>query len=82
VFFDFDKSEIKSDAYPLLKEAVRILEENPEMRVEIQGHTDNKGPQAYNRMLSEKRAKAVTAHLLKQGIDSGRLETKGDDQTP
>ena len=77
VFFDFNKSEIKAEGYPLLKEAVRILEENPEMRVEIQGHTDSKGPKAYNQMLSEKRAIAVTAYLVKQGIDSDRLETKG-----
>jgi outer membrane protein OmpA-like peptidoglycan-associated protein len=77
VFFDFNKLEIKSDAQPLLKEAVNILEENPEMKVEIQGHTDSKGPEAYNQMLSEKRALAVTEYLLKQGIDSDRLETKG-----
>ena len=77
VFFDFNKSEIKSEADPLLKEAVNILEENPEMRVEIQGHTDSKGPEAYNQMLSKKRAMAVKAYLEKQGIDSDRLEVKG-----
>jgi hypothetical protein len=77
VFFDFNQSEIKSDAYPLLKEALNILEENPEMRVEIQGHTDNKGPEAYNQTLSEKRAMAVKTYLIKQGIDAERLEIKG-----
>ena len=77
VFFDFNKSEIKSEGYPLMKEAVKILEENPEMRVEIQGHTDSRGPEAYNQMLSEKRAMAVKAYLVKQGVDSGRIEVKG-----
>ena len=77
VFFDFNKSEIKSEADPLMKEAINILEENPDMRVEVQGHTDRKGPEAYNQMLSEKRAMAVKAYLIKEGIDSGRLEVKG-----
>jgi hypothetical protein len=77
VFFDFNKTEIKSEGYPILKEAVRILEENPKMRIEIQGHTDSKGPEAYNQMLSEKRAMAVKAYLLKEGIDSNRLEVEG-----
>ena len=77
VFFDFNKSEIKSEAYPLLMEAVNILEENPEMRVEIQGHTDSKGPEAYNRTLSERRAMAVKAYLVKMGVDSGRIVPKG-----
>jgi len=77
VFFDFGKWDIKSEAHPLLKEAVNILEQNPEMRVEIQGHTDSKGPEAYNQMISEKRAVAVKAYLVNQGIDSGRLEVKG-----
>jgi OOP family OmpA-OmpF porin len=77
VFFDFNKSEIKSEADPLMKEAVNILEENPEMRIEIQGHTDSKGPEVYNQMLSEKRAMAVKAYLVKEGIDSGRLEVNG-----
>ncbi|MBL0700673.1 MAG: OmpA family protein [Desulfosarcina sp.] len=77
VFFDFDKSELKSAGCPLLKEAVNILEKNPEMRIEIQGHTDSDGTEAYNQTLSEKRAMAVKAYLVKQGINSDRLETKG-----
>ena len=47
------------------------------MRVEVQGHTDSKGPETYNQMLSEKRAIAVKAYLVKEGIDSGRIEVKG-----
>ncbi len=77
IFFDFDKSELKPAACPLLKEFVNILEKNPEMRVEIQGHTDSEGDEVYNQTLSEKRAMAVKAYLVKQGINSNRLETKG-----
>jgi len=77
IFFDFDKSELKPAACPLLKESVNILKKNPEMRVEIQGHTDSEGDEVYNQTLSEKRAMAVKAYLVKQGINSNRLETKG-----
>ena len=77
VFFDTNKSDIKADADPLLREAVNILKENSEMRVEIQGHTDSTGPEAYNQVLSEKRANAIREYLLNQGIASGRLEVKG-----
>jgi len=77
VFFDTNKSDIKTDASPLLGEAVTIMKENPEMRVEIQGHTDSTGPEAYNQTLSEKRANSILEYMLNQGIDSGRLEVKG-----
>ncbi|MBW1828971.1 MAG: OmpA family protein [Deltaproteobacteria bacterium] len=77
VFFEVNKSDIRSDAHPLLNEAVKILKENSEVRVEIQGHTDSTGPEAYNQILSEKRAKAINAYLVKEGIDAERLEVKG-----
>ena len=78
-FFDSNKSEIKSDVDPLMKETINILEENPDMGIEVQGHTDSKGPEVYNQMFSEKRAMAVKANLVKEGLDSGWLdEVKGD----
>lgn len=77
VFFEFNKWELRPEAYPLMAEAIRILEENPEMRVEIQGHTDDRGPESYNQMLSEKRALAVRDYLIKNNIDSDRLKAKG-----
>jgi len=61
----------------LLTEAVNIMKENPEMRVEIQGHTDSTGPDAYNQGLSERRASSIKEYLLNKGIDSGRLVVKG-----
>jgi len=77
VFFDVDKWNIKPEAYSLVSEAANILKENPEMRIEIQGHTDSTGPEAYNQTLSEKRANAIMEYLVNKGIDSGRLEVKG-----
>jgi OOP family OmpA-OmpF porin len=77
VLFDFNKAVIKSEAHPMLDEAVAILKKNPEINVEIDGHTDNVGPAAYNMTLSEKRANAVMKYLVDQGVKAERLTVKG-----
>jgi OOP family OmpA-OmpF porin len=77
VMYDFDSAEIKSEAYPMLDEAVLILGKNPEIKVEIDGHTDNVGPAAYNMSLSERRAKAVMQYFVDKGVEAQRLTTKG-----
>jgi OOP family OmpA-OmpF porin len=75
--YDSNSSYIKTEAYPLLDEVASILEKNPEMEVEVQGHTDNTGSAKYNQWLSEKRAQKVKDYLVSKGIDSSRLEAKG-----
>ncbi len=75
--FDFDKSVIKSKAYPMLEEAVTILEKNPSMGVTLQGHTDNVGSAEYNLGLSLRRANVVKAYLVGKGIAEDRLTTEG-----
>ncbi len=77
VLFDFDKAVIKPKAYPLLDEVVAILKKNPAMSVELQGHTDNKGPAIYNMDLSLRRAQAVAAYLVDKGILRNRMATTG-----
>lgn len=77
VMFDFDSAEIKSEAYPMLDEAALILKKNPEIKVEIDGHTDNIGSAAYNMNLSERRAKSVMDYFVDKGIESERLTIKG-----
>ena len=77
VLFDFDSDTIKSIANPMLDEAVSILKKNPEIKVEIDGHTDNVGPAAYNMNLSERRAKAVMKYFVDKGVEAQRLTTKG-----
>lgn len=77
VLFDINSAEVKSGAYPMLNEAVLIMKKNPDLKVEIDGHTDNTGTAAYNMALSEKRAEAVKNHLVTRGIDPKRLTTKG-----
>ena len=77
VMFEFDSAEIKSEAYPMLNEAVLILKENPEIKIEIDGHTDNKGSAAYNMGLSERRAKSVMKYFVDNGVEAEQLTTKG-----
>lgn len=77
VLFDFDKAIIKSDAYPMLDEVAAIIEQNPGLNVELQGHTDNIGTKAYNDDLSLKRANAVAKYLVGKGIPRNRLATTG-----
>ena len=75
--FDFDKYQIKPQYYPLLDQAVMVFKNNPSLRVEIQGHTDYKGTEAYNQQLSEHRAQSVMSYLIRNGIEKNRLFAVG-----
>ncbi len=77
VFFDFDKSELKSESFAELDKLVELLLKNPAVKMEIAGHTDSKGDKKYNLLLSQKRAESVMEYLLKKGIDKLRLTAKG-----
>ncbi|RZB37474.1 MAG: OmpA-OmpF porin, OOP family [Desulfobacteraceae bacterium Eth-SRB2] len=77
VLFGFDSAEVKSEAFPMLDEAISILKKNSEMKVEIDGHTDNRGPAAYNMKLSERRAKSIMQYFVDKGVEAERLTTKG-----
>jgi len=77
VTFDFDKATLRADARAVLDEAARTLSARPTVRVSVEGHTDDKGSDAYNARLSERRAQAVADYLAKAGIASARLESHG-----
>lgn len=77
IFFDVDKFDLKQKSVTELQKILRFLKENPAVKVEISGHTDNSGSPAYNKQLSEKRAQAVNNYLIEKGIAPGRLVTKG-----
>lgn len=77
VNFDLDKYVVRPDAKEVLQKDIKILKENPEIKVEIQGHTCDLGDAKYNQMLSEKRAQAVKEYLVSQGIAASRLTSKG-----
>ena len=75
--FAFDKSNLTKAAKDTLQQAVTILKEQPDIKVEIQGHTDSVGTDAYNQALSERRANSVKAFLVEQGIAASRITTVG-----
>lgn len=77
IFFDVDKYDLKEKSVTELQKIRRFLKENPLMRVEISGHTDNTGSDAYNVQLSQKRAQAVYDYLVANGIDPRRLTPRG-----
>ncbi len=77
VLFDFDKANIKSEAYSQLDAVAAILKQNAAMKVELQGHTDNVGTEEYNMELSMRRSNAVAQYLVDKGIDRDRLTTTG-----
>jgi len=77
VHFDFNKSNIRRDAAPILDEAAMTLKENPGIHVSVEGHTDGVGSVAYNLRLSDRRAESVKRYLVGKGVASDRLTTKG-----
>lgn len=79
--FDFDKSNIRPDDVANLDQAVATLKEWGEVNVEVAGHTDSIGTEAYNQGLSERRAQAVRNYLVDKGISAERLTVKGYGET-
>ncbi|MGM0613216.1 MAG: OmpA family protein [Bacteroidota bacterium] len=77
IFFEYDKYELLPSSKVELDRLVNLLDNNPEMNIRIQGHTDSQGDEAYNEELSENRAKAVYDYLVKHGISEDRLSYKG-----
>jgi len=73
VNFDFDKATLRPDAVEILTQALDILKRYPDLKVEVAGHTDSVGSDAYNQKLSERRAKAVYDYLTSNGVDAARL---------
>ena len=81
VFFDSNKSELKSESQSELDKLVQLLNENPGLKIEISGHTDNVGKPADNLTLSNNRAKAVIDYLVSKNIPALRLTAKGFGET-
>lgn len=73
VNFDFDKDTLRPDAVVILDEAADILNKYPQLRVEVAGHTDAVGTEAYNQDLSQRRAQVVYNYLTGKGVDAARL---------
>ncbi|SRR6266567_508223 len=77
IHFETGKATILPNSESVLTEIAKMLQQNPDVKVSIEGHTDNVGSAASNQVLSEKRAQAVVARLTLHGIDPSRLKAKG-----
>lgn len=81
VHFDFNRANIRSDAVPVLDEAVEILKQHPDVSVQVNGYCDAIGSAAYNLRLSQRRADAVAAYLESHGIQASRVTAQGFGKT-
>ncbi|WP_126973469.1 OmpA family protein [Gynurincola endophyticus] len=77
ILFGFDQSKLSADAKQNLDKLYTILTEYPDTDIEIQGHTDNTGTEAYNQTLSERRAGEVSTYLKSKGLASNRIKVVG-----
>lgn len=77
ILFDVDSDRLRPESTPTLEEIVSVLTRNGELAIEIEGHTDSDGDEAYNQSLSQRRAEAVVAYLTEQGIAPSRLSASG-----
>ena len=77
IFYDFDKATLRPESTTALDELVKLLEENPNVTIELSAHCDFKGSAAYNKRLSQKRAESVVNYLIEHGIAADRLTPVG-----
>ncbi len=77
IFFDYKNFELREDSFAELNRLVKLMKEHQELVVEISGHTDSIGSDAYNLNLSRLRAKSVAVYIISQGVDPRRLHVRG-----
>jgi outer membrane protein OmpA-like peptidoglycan-associated protein len=77
IFYDFDKSTLRSESVSELENLIQLLNNNPTMKIELSSHTDGKGTDDYNMKLSQARAQSVVDYLIGKSINKDRLVAKG-----
>jgi outer membrane protein OmpA-like peptidoglycan-associated protein/tetratricopeptide (TPR) repeat protein len=77
IFFDYNKYTLRDESQNELDRLIKLLNENPKLRIEISGHTDTRGSATYNKDLSQNRAQSVVTYLVQKGIAQTRLVSKG-----
>ncbi|HOY31887.1 MAG TPA: OmpA family protein [Bacteroidales bacterium] len=81
IYFDYDQAFIRPDAAIELNKIVKLLQENPDIIIELGSHTDCRGSKAYNNELSENRAQSSMAYIVSKGINQSRITAKGYGET-
>jgi outer membrane protein OmpA-like peptidoglycan-associated protein len=81
IYFDFDKFDIRPDAALELDKIVRVMLDNPDIKIELGSHTDTRGSDAYNLWLSDMRAKSSAEYIISNGISNDRIYGKGYGET-
>ncbi len=81
VHFEFDRADLLPDSRQLLRRVAKSLNDQPGLRIEVAGHTDSKGSEAYNQKLSERRAAAVRKFLVSEGVAADSIVSKGYGET-
>lgn len=77
IFYDFDKATLRPESKKALDEMIKMLNDNPNVTIELGAHTDRKGTDQYNERLAQRRAQSVVDYLIAGGIEADRLEAKG-----
>ena len=77
IFYDFDKATLRPESKAALGEMIKMLNDNPNVTIELGAHTDRKGTDKYNEGLAQRRAQSVVDYLIEGGIAPDRLEAKG-----
>ncbi len=77
IYYDYNSADIRPDAARELDKLLKIMEDNPTMKIELGSHTDSRGPGGYNLTLSQKRAKSAANYLIGKGIAESRVKNKG-----
>jgi len=77
IHFEYNKDKIRPESFPILDAVVDVLNKNPDIKIEVQGHTDNRGSSSYNKDLSNRRSASVKKYLVSHGVPAERLTSLG-----
>jgi outer membrane protein OmpA-like peptidoglycan-associated protein len=81
IYFDFDKYNIRKDSEIEVEKVIAAMEKYPSLKIQVNSHTDSRGPAAYNLWLSQKRAESTINYMIKNGISKDRLASEGFGET-
>jgi outer membrane protein OmpA-like peptidoglycan-associated protein len=81
IYYDLDKADIRPDAALVLDSLVQIMQDNPDIYIELGSHTDSRADDEYNLNLSRRRAQSAVRYIISKGIDPNRITAKGYGET-